>query len=81
MVLFEGASNLQTASHSWSLVALQRHGGKDGKVLKSNLFMLIIARVTILETRLINAPSHRQVAEINGAEAELVEYLSAQVDL
>ena len=80
MVLFEGASNLQTASHSWGLVALQRHGGKDGKVLPSNLFMLAIARVIIPEIRLINAPSHRQVAEVNGAEAELVEYLSAQVD-
>ena len=80
MVLFEGASNLQTASHSWGLPALQGHGRKDGKVLPNHLSMLNIARVKITETRLTNVPLHRQVAEINGAEAELVEYLSAQVD-
>ena len=79
-MIFEGASNLPAASHSWGLVALQRHGRKDGKVLPNHLFIIKIAGVIIPETRLINALLHRQVAEINGAEAELVEYLSAQVD-
>ena len=71
MVLFEGASNLQAACHSRGLAALKGHGGKDGKVLQSNLFKA--------NKKLTKALSPRQVAKINGAETELVEYLSAQV--
>ena len=54
MVLFEGASNLPAACHSWGFAAVQGHGRKNSKVLKSNVFMVTIARVIISQKQKID---------------------------